>query len=231
MGMGVEIADGVDRGVARQKAFVVAAVVAAGLAVGLSLVYAPLLVALNVGTAGVTAMPLMVRDEPKIFARACLVIGSGLVVWGLIGAILGMFLFLPAALLLLIASFVNPGNRPGVWFTALTPVAAAALFASIVALPSDSEDGHEPPEYFVAALDSEDRPYDREFVDGKARLVYVGARESRLDWTSGSPHLVVYLSKDGSSETVVRNAIAALPGVVELRACTHDGCELVRGHG
>ncbi|MGR4878108.1 hypothetical protein ACIPUC_01550 [Streptomyces sp. LARHCF249] len=38
------------------------------------------------------------RDQPKVFARACLVVGAGLLAWALIGAVIGMFLFIPAAL-------------------------------------------------------------------------------------------------------------------------------------
>ncbi|MEW2588493.1 hypothetical protein [Streptomyces virginiae] len=60
-----------------------------------------------------TSMPLVMRGAPRAFTRCCLVIGLALLVWALVGAMIGMFVFLPAAVLLLIASFAGPRNQPG----------------------------------------------------------------------------------------------------------------------
>jgi hypothetical protein len=46
--------------------------------------------------------------------------------WALAGAVVGTFVFVPTALLLLVAAFVDAGNRPGGWFAATTPLAATA---------------------------------------------------------------------------------------------------------
>ncbi|MFD4244293.1 hypothetical protein ACFWP3_22240 [Streptomyces sp. NPDC058525] len=60
----------------------------------------------------VVALPLVMRAAPKAFARCCLIVGLPLVGWSVVGAITGMFVFMPAALLLLIAAFADPRNRP-----------------------------------------------------------------------------------------------------------------------
>ncbi|MGW6391444.1 hypothetical protein ACWFR1_13285 [Streptomyces sp. NPDC055103] len=119
-----------------------AAVVAAGGAVLLGLMFAALLAWLFVVSAVVASVPLWSREQPKVFARACLVIGTGLLAWSLIGAVIGMFLFLPAALLLLVAAFVDADNRPGAWWAVAVPATVALAFA-LIALPSDPE--NEPP--------------------------------------------------------------------------------------
>ncbi|MBW5481195.1 hypothetical protein [Streptomyces bambusae] len=115
-----------------QWALMVSAVVAAGVATALGLVLAPLLGGFFLFTALVTITPLPMRENPKACTRTCFAIGLCLLAWALIGTIIGMFVFLPAALLMLVAPFADRDNRPGAWFTALTPVAVAALVALIV---------------------------------------------------------------------------------------------------
>ncbi|MFG2328824.1 hypothetical protein ACGFMM_04290 [Streptomyces sp. NPDC048604] len=219
----------VDRGARRQTAFAGAAAVTAGLVVLLSFAIAPLLAGHFIGTAAVAAVPLLLREAPKAFARACLAVGAGLAVWGMIGAPIGMFLFLPTALLLLITPFVNPGNRPGVWFTVLTPVAAAVLY-TVTWTALYPEEDHEPPQYFKATLDSVDRWYDPAFQERQEHLVEFGAREVTGENHEGTIQLVVSLEPSWS-EGVLREELAGLPGVVELQACTDDGCEPVGDHG
>ncbi|TQK49804.1 hypothetical protein FBY35_0073 [Streptomyces sp. SLBN-118] len=119
---------------ARQRAWAVAGVVAAVGAAVLGLLLSLFLAGLFVVSAAAAAVPHLLREQPKVFARACLVIGTGLLAWGLIGAIIGMFLFLPAGLLLLVAAFVDAGNRPGAWWAVTVPLAGAAAFAFVVLL-------------------------------------------------------------------------------------------------
>ncbi|MFF4371356.1 hypothetical protein [Streptomyces sp. NPDC001594] len=80
-------------------------------------------------TAAMGVVPFLTPRRPKAFARACLLIGSALLAWSLIGMIIGMFVFLPGALLLLTAAFVQPGNRPGTAFTVVLPLTVAAVAA------------------------------------------------------------------------------------------------------
>ncbi|MEU6988735.1 hypothetical protein ABZ946_35925 [Streptomyces sp. NPDC046324] len=210
---------------ARQEAWAVAGVVAAGGASVLGLLLAPFLAGVVVVSAAAAAVPLLVREQPKVCARACLVIGTGLLVWALIGAVIGMFLFLPAALLLLVAAFVDADNRPGAWCAVTVPLAGALAFA-LIALPSDPE--NEPPPYFNATLDSTSRFHDREFNERKERLRDFGATRMQVAGSAGLLKLHVDMPEsfpEGQSQDGLRDEIARLPGVVEVRLCTFHTCD------
>lgn len=81
---------------ARQWGWALAAVVAAALVTAFGLVMGPYLAGLFIISAAAVAVPLMMRNQPKSFARACLLVGVGLLAWAMIGAVIGMFLFIPA---------------------------------------------------------------------------------------------------------------------------------------
>ncbi|MFE5633927.1 hypothetical protein [Streptomyces sp. NPDC056543] len=210
---------------ARQQAWAVAGVVAAGVALVLGLLLSVFLAGLFVVSAAAACVPLLVRERPKVFARACLVIGTGLLVWALIGAVIGMFLFIPAALLLLVAAFVDADNRPGAWCVVTAALAGAFAFALIV-LPSDPE--NEPPPYFNATLDTTSRFYDREFNERKERLRDFGATRIQVGERAGLLKLHVGMPEsfpEGQSQDRLREEIEGLPGVVEVRLCTFHTCD------
>ncbi|WP_328786583.1 MULTISPECIES: hypothetical protein [unclassified Streptomyces] len=56
----------------------------------------------------------------------------GLLAWAVIGAAVGMFLFIPVALLLLVAAFAGDGVRPSGWLVVITPIAAVTAVAVFV---------------------------------------------------------------------------------------------------
>ncbi|MEV4426940.1 hypothetical protein AB0K23_16455 [Streptomyces sp. NPDC049602] len=88
-------------------------------------------------TAMPVAIPLFLRREPQFFAWACLIIGTGLLTWAVVGAILAIFLFAPAALMLQTAAFVDPDTRPGALgvIAALgVPLAIGLVFYGLPAL-------------------------------------------------------------------------------------------------
>ncbi|MCX5129264.1 hypothetical protein [Streptomyces sp. NBC_00347] len=58
------------------------------------------------------AVPLLFLRAPKGFVGACVTTGLLLLGWGVLGALAGMFLFWPSALLLLCAAFADPRRRP-----------------------------------------------------------------------------------------------------------------------
>ncbi|MFD8014256.1 hypothetical protein [Streptomyces sp. NPDC058955] len=68
------------------------------------------------------ALPFFLRRAPRAFARACLVVGTVLSVWVVVGFVVGMFLLVPAAALLLTAAFLDPWTRPGAWGVLAVPV-------------------------------------------------------------------------------------------------------------
>ncbi|MEV5970299.1 hypothetical protein [Streptomyces sp. NPDC051921] len=205
-----------------------AGVAAAGVAAALGLLLGPLLGGIFLSTALAAALPLLIRGHPKACARTSLAIGLGLLAWALIGAVIGMFLFLPAALLLVIAAFVDRDNRPGPWFSSVTPALAAAAF-TLIALPADQ--GHdpenEPPPSLRATLDSPDRFRDRQFNEGKDRLWDYGATRVEVYESTGQLILDVGIPEtftDGQTESDLREEIAELPGVVDVRRCTFHTC-------
>ncbi|MFF4085063.1 hypothetical protein ACFYZN_37520 [Streptomyces sp. NPDC001777] len=145
--------------------------------------------------------------------------------WALVGAVIGMFLFVPAALLLLVAAFVDAGNRPGAWFAVTMPITAVTAFALIV-LPPDPE--NEPPPYFNASLDSTDRFYDWEFNKRKEHLRDFGATSIEVYERAGQLELKVGIPEsfmEGQSQDRLREKIAGLPGVVEVRLCAFHTCD------
>ncbi|MCX5406366.1 hypothetical protein OHA37_21130 [Streptomyces sp. NBC_00335] len=217
----------------QQWAWGVAGVAAAGAAAVLGIAMSQLLGGFFFTTAIVTAAPLLMRGGPKAFARTCLLIGSGLIAWSVIGALIGMFFFLPAAVLLLIAAFVDPQNRPGTRFSVAAPLMAAASFA-LIALPlffpsaHDSE-ANEPPPYFSAKLDGEnDRDRSQE-VDGyKERLRPFGATQVEVGEYAGELKLHVGMPKhfpeEGGREAL-KAEISRIPGVSAVRFCTFHTCD------
>jgi hypothetical protein len=105
----------------------VAAVVVALCVTVMGFVIAPELGGIYFATALVVALPLALRDWPTAFSRACLVVGLIVAGWGVLGLLIGIFLFLPSALLLLVAAFVDLRNGPGWWWGIGAPVWAVAL--------------------------------------------------------------------------------------------------------
>ncbi|MER5853248.1 hypothetical protein ABT126_41510 [Streptomyces sp. NPDC002012] len=212
---------------ARQWGWAVAGVVAAGIAAALGLVIVTYLAGFFVISVAAVAVPLLMRDQPKGFARACFVVGAGLLAWGLIGAVIGMFLFVPAALLLLVAAFTDAGNRPVAWLAVTTPIAAAAAVALFYLQPPDLE--NEPPPSFHATLDSTSRFYDLDFNLRKEQLRDFGAtrievgehQPGQLILTVGMPDSFA----EGQSQDRLKEQILRLPGVVDLRLCTFHTCD------
>lgn len=209
---------------ARQRGWAVAAVVVAVVpaAIGLSTYLAGLFLV----TATAVAVPLLLREHPKAFARACLALGAGLLAWALIGAVIGMFLFIPAALLLLVAAFADAGNRPGAWSAVATPIAAAAAVALFWLQPPDPE--NEPPPTFHATLDSTSRFHDRDFNQRKERLRDFGATRIEVaEHHSGQLVLTVGMPDsfaEGQGQDGLKEQILRLPGVVDVRLCTFHTC-------
>ncbi|MFI9805775.1 hypothetical protein ACIHEJ_15655 [Streptomyces sp. NPDC052301] len=210
---------------ARQWGWAVAGAVAAGAAMVLGLLISPFVVGLFLVGAVAAAVPLLMRAAPRAFARLCLAIGAFLLAWALIGAVIGMFLFLPAALSLLVAAFVEAGNRPGARWAVTVALAAAAVFTSAVLSP-DPDD--EPPPYFKATLDSASRDRDREFHERVDRLRDFGATRTEVYEMAGRLELNVDMPESfpgGQSQDRLREEIDRLPGVVEVRLCTFYTCD------
>ncbi|MFE5732032.1 hypothetical protein ACFQ7A_14155 [Streptomyces sp. NPDC056528] len=81
-------------------------------------------------TVGLTAVPLLLHARPQAFGRCAGLVAAPLLVWSFVGAMIGMFLFLPSALQLLLAAGADPRRRP----TAAGAMAGAGLALSAVVL-------------------------------------------------------------------------------------------------
>ncbi|MFB9601617.1 hypothetical protein ACFFTQ_01345 [Streptomyces roseofulvus] len=81
------------------------------------------------------ALPFFLRRTPHPFAWACLVAGTTVSVWAVVGFVVGMFLCVPAAVLLLIAAFLDPSTRPGTWGALAVPVVPAVSGLLLYGVP------------------------------------------------------------------------------------------------
>ncbi|MEU1285439.1 hypothetical protein [Kitasatospora sp. NPDC005856] len=214
-----------------QWGWAVAAVVAAVLATGLGTVLAGPFAGLFVITAIAAFFPLAARESPRSFARACLVVGTGLLAWAVIGTIVGMFLFIPAGLLLIVATFADRDNRPGARFALTVPLVAAVVAAAVVTLfvRGTQDPDNEPPPTFHATLDPGGRYDDRDFELRKTRLRDYGATSAAVGvWPVGRLELVVGMPRvfaQGQSRDALKEQILRVPGVVEVRLCTFHTCD------
>lgn len=208
-----------------QWGWAVAAAVAAGLVVPIGFLIAPLLAGLFVFSAAPVAIPLSMRGLPKEFGTACLLVGAVLLAWSLLGAGVGMFLFIPAALLLFIAAFSGPGNRPRAWLAVTAPLVVAAIVVLFYAQPPDPD--NEPPPQFQATLDSS-HIRDREFNERVRHLRDFGAKYAGVgEHANGRFVLTVDMPDhfaEGQSQDRLKEEILKFPEVVELRLCTFHTC-------
>ncbi|MGW6707521.1 hypothetical protein ACWGDE_21890 [Streptomyces sp. NPDC054956] len=83
------------------------------------------------GVALLAALPLACRESGRRFAAACVVAGTALLVVGVLGLYLGLYIFLPSALLLPLAAFADPRRRR---VTASFLTGLATLLATVAAL-------------------------------------------------------------------------------------------------
>ncbi|MFE5510934.1 hypothetical protein ACFQ9J_10020 [Streptomyces sp. NPDC056529] len=63
-------------------------------------------------TAGLTAVPLLFHARPTGFGRCAGIVSALLLCWSFMGVMIGMLLFLPSALQLLLAAGAPPRRRP-----------------------------------------------------------------------------------------------------------------------
>ncbi|MEU4095580.1 hypothetical protein [Streptomyces sp. NPDC026673] len=108
MGAGPEVQARIER---RQLGLSVGAVAAAvpGLLFGLDSYYGGFFILTMLP---LTLPPLLGRS-PRVFAQACVIIALALVTWSVMGAVPGMYLFLPSAALLLLAAATGPRRSTG----------------------------------------------------------------------------------------------------------------------
>ncbi|MEU5621766.1 hypothetical protein AB0932_35720 [Streptomyces sp. NPDC006682] len=207
----------------RQSALAVGAMVAMApaLAVGVPSGLAPLfiLTALPVG------IPFYLRNQRQGFARACLIIGSGLLAWAVVGVLWGMFLFIPAAVLLLMAAFVDPRTRPGLRDRCVIGalLVVVAIFVAFLTRPAPNEPS---PRSYQVRLDSGSRLHQQSFAVRKDQLTEFGATTASGYESCQQFYLEVEFSEGlpAARRAELKQRIAMLPGVVEVELRAIEGC-------
>ncbi|MFF8271389.1 hypothetical protein ACF059_28950 [Streptomyces sp. NPDC016562] len=210
---------------ARQAGWAVAAVAVAAVVTLIGIVMFTAVAGYFMLTAMAVVTPLQLREHPKAFARVCAFLSAGLLAWAVVGLVIGMFLFLPTAVLLLFAALADADNRPGGWWAASAPLAAAAAMALPSVMPPDTGNG--PPPSFHANLDSTSRFHDPDFNKKKARLKEFGATSVSVGEWAGRLELTVEVPEGFHEESRARleERIRQLPGVVDLCFDTYDTCQ------
>lgn len=176
------------------------------------------------------AVPLLFLRAPKGFAGACVTAGLLLFGWGVLGALAGMFLFWPAALLLLCAAFADPRRRPvaakvtgGVGAAVATAVVVgyAVLAWQLYLAPAWAE----PHTYRAESTHGSLQDLFRD-QDTTVRLKHLGATSVSGSESDEGAYLVVRFP-DGLSQPQredLKIEIARLPGIVGVDLCPVSEC-------
>ncbi|MFC9625823.1 hypothetical protein ACFTXM_39650 [Streptomyces sp. NPDC056930] len=208
------------------------------LAVGAVLVAVPALLlgldsyfaALFVLTAMPVTVPIFLQRSPESFNRACMIVGLALVVWGVLGVFLGMFLYLPSALLLVLAALADPRRRPvaarvmggaGGLVMAGVVVASALWCWHFYISPSLAT-----PHTFRAVTDPGGAQFDGGIGDAQERLRKFGATSVTGTETDEISYLEVRFADDLSEpqRAELKEQIAVLPGVSRVELCSVRDC-------
>lgn len=213
----------------RQSGLAFAAVLAAspGLVFGLGTALA----ALFVLTFASVTVPLFMRREPRVFSRSCTVLGLALVAWSVVGVMLGMFLFLPAAVLLMLAAGAGPRRSPG---AARLLSAAGGLVLAGVVCGSAMWCWH----FYVSPASTRPHTYQAAIDAAWSTWVDPGQVTERLE-PFGAVN--VWITQDGGSDkaylevrfsdslsdaqrTTLKRQISELPGVGRIALCQVRDC-------
>ncbi|MFF1372680.1 hypothetical protein [Streptomyces virginiae] len=176
------------------------------------------------------AVPLLFLRAPKGFVGACVTTGLLLLGWGVLGALAGMFLFWPSALLLLCAAFADPRRRP-VAAKVAGGVGASVAAAVVVGCAVFAW------QFYLAPVWAEPHTYRAEtthaslqglFRDQEAtvRLKRLGATSVSGSESDEGAYLVVRFP-DGLSRPErddLKFEIARLPGIVGVGLCPVSEC-------
>ncbi|PKV89866.1 hypothetical protein [Streptomyces sp. TLI_146] len=172
--------------------------------------------------------PLLCLRRPKHFTRACAIVGLVLIGWGVLGVFLGMFLFWPAAVLLLLAGFASPRRHPVTAWTmgglgalvAAGVLTGAAVFVwSLVINPSLAK-----PHTYRAATDP---GWFRDGVgDAQERLRGFGATEVYGNESDQGSFLEVRFPDDlpPARRADLKKEIGRLPGIRWVELCSVRKC-------
>ncbi|MFF8268143.1 hypothetical protein ACF059_12185 [Streptomyces sp. NPDC016562] len=186
--------------------------------------------ALYLVTGPCVAAPLFFVRRAKAFVRACVIVGVSLIPWGVLGVFVGLFLFWPSALVLLLAAIADPRKRPVV--ARVSAAVGALLLAGVVALsayftwhfyvgpatarPHTYRAPVDPGWFHDGLGDADQRlgPYGATTVYGS------GSGSDRLSF------LEVRFPDDLSQEqrAELKRQIEQLPGITEVELCSVRDC-------
>ncbi|WP_377273353.1 hypothetical protein [Peterkaempfera sp. SMS 1(5)a] len=176
-------------------------------------------------------VPPFLRRHPSAFTMTCTATGVVLVAWSVVGVLLGMFLFLPSAVLLLLAAAAGPRRSPGV--ARVLSWAGGLVFAGVV-LGSAMWCRH----FSVRAAQAEPHTYQAVVDADWERRVGLGQATERLKtfgavsvWVSSAggedkAYLEVRFSEGLSDvdRAELKGRISELPGVGRVDLCPVRDC-------
>ncbi|MFJ8165479.1 hypothetical protein ACIRBY_31780 [Streptomyces sp. NPDC096136] len=171
----------------------------------------------------VVAIPLLFLLTPQRFGNASLVVAFALLGWGVVGALVEMFLFWPSALLLMFAAFADPRRRPvtakviaglGTLLTAAALAGCGAFAWHFYIGPALAE-----PHTYRAEVDA--GWFRAGLGDAQDRLKPFGATQVRGSESDKGAYLQVRFPEglSASEREGLKKEIAHLPGVREVELC------------
>lgn len=176
----------------------------------------------------VVAVPLVFLRAPQRFGHASLIVSCVLLGWGVLGVLVGMFLFWPSALLLMFAAFADPRRRPvaakviaglGAVLTAAALAGCGAFAWRFYIGPAMAE-----PHTYRAQVD---RSWFRNGLGNtEDRLKPFGATRVTGSESDEGAYLDVRFPEalSASERESLRKEIAHLPGVREVGLCPVLAC-------
>lgn len=185
-------------------------------------------------------VPLFLTRNPRAFTRVCVTIGLVLGVLSVLGVMLGMFVFLPSAVLLLLAAGADPRKRP---------VAARVLGAvgGLVLAGAVAGSGYLCWQFYVSPALAQPHTYravidsagssssspslsllDAGSSDTQNRLRTSGATDIWISEAGGGEvsYLEVRFSDElsESQRAVLKAQVAGVPGVSHVELCSVRDC-------
>jgi hypothetical protein len=180
---------------------------------------APVMMSFYIAWAGVPLVPLFFAGHRSAFRRACIAVGSCLLMVGVIFAVLGLVIYIPSALAVLGAGFAEGRLK---WTCGM-----ASFLIGVAALggwTAESVRAFRPLNAFVVQFDQQEYEKHKETL---RPLSYTpspigrGSTNISIGGTDVGPQWIVFFRKDISPEekAVLQGHLSDLPSVTSVRPC------------
>ncbi len=202
-----------------RSGLVVIAAMASGAATAWAIARAPVLTGLYIAWAGVPLVPLFFAGNRSTFRRACIAVGSWFLVVGVIFAVLGSVIYIPAALAVVGAGFAEGRLK---WACGMASLLIGA--AALGGWTAESLRAFRPPNALVVQFNQQEYEKNR----GALRpLSYTpspigrGSTGISIGASQAGPRWIVWFRKDISPEekAVLQDYLSDLPSAPSVMPC------------